>query len=182
MVGHALAKAHIYKSKYTSLRTYWLTDLSCVCPWSSAWSSTLLSLDLDQLYGQRSYLAAPTLLGNDATREHGLDPWLSFSPSLWPVLFLLLPWEEQVQHCHHVSYTNKQYFVGYCWHVVKPFIAVLMLYSSSGAVVLWGAPYIRWARTCMGLTMAGACAKHQPCYWSQTGTQTFWLYSLNNCH
>ena len=32
--------------------------------------------------------------------------------------------------------------VGYCWHVVKPFIAVLMLYSSGGAVVLWGAPYM----------------------------------------
>ena len=27
--------------------------------------------------------------------------------------------------------------VGYCWRVVKPFIAVLVLYSS-GAVVLWG--------------------------------------------
>ena len=65
-----------------------------------------------------------------------------------------------------VSYANKQYFVGYCWRVVKPFIAVLMLYSSS-AVVLWGVPYIGWAQTCMGLTMAGACAKHQPCYWSQ---------------
>ena len=37
-----------------------------------------------------------------------------------------------------------------------------------GAVVLWGVPYIGWAQMCMGLTMAGACAKHQPCYWSQT--------------
>ena len=44
--------------------------------------------------------------------------------------------------------------VGYCWRVVKPFIAVLVLYSS-GAVVLWGAPYIGWVRTCMGLAMAG---------------------------
>ena len=57
--------------------------------------------------------------------------------------------------------------VGYCWRVVKPFIAVLVLYSS-GAVVLWGAPYIGWARMCMGLAMAGACAKRRPCYWSQT--------------
>ena len=57
--------------------------------------------------------------------------------------------------------------VGYCWCVVKPFIAVLVLYSS-GAVVLWGAPYIGWVRMCMGLAMAGACAKHRPCYWSQT--------------
>ena len=59
--------------------------------------------------------------------------------------------------------------VSYCWRVVKPFIAVLMLYSS-GAVVLWGAPYIGWAQTCMGLAMAGACAKHRSCYWSQTDT------------
>ena len=29
----------------------------------------------------------------------------------------------------YVSYTNKQYFVGYCWCVVKPFIAVLVLYK-----------------------------------------------------
>ena len=70
-VGHTLAKTHVYKSKYTSLRTYWLTDPSCVCPQSSAWSLTLLSLDLDQLYAWRSYLAAPTLLGNDATVNTG---------------------------------------------------------------------------------------------------------------
>ena len=70
-VGHTLAKTHIYKSKYTSLRTYWLTDLSCVCPQSSARSLTLLSLDLDQLSAQRSYLAAPSLLGNDATVNMG---------------------------------------------------------------------------------------------------------------
>ena len=50
--------------------------------------------------------------------------------------------------------------------LVKPFIAVLMLYKN-GVLLLWGAPYIGWAWMCMGLTMAGACAKHQPCYWSQ---------------
>ena len=66
--------------------------------------------------------------------------------------------------CPHIQISNT--LVGYCWRVVKPFIAVLVLYSSSGAVVLWGVPYIGWARTCMGLAMAGACAKHWPCYWS----------------
>ena len=30
-VGHTLAKAHVYKSKYTSLRTYWLTVIHPVC-------------------------------------------------------------------------------------------------------------------------------------------------------
>ena len=29
-------------------------------------------------------------------------------------------------HDISVSYTNKQYFCGYCWRVVKPFIAVLV--------------------------------------------------------
>ena len=82
MVGHTLAKTHVYKAKYTSLRTYWLTDLSCVCPRSSAWSLTLLSLDLDQLYAWRSYLAAPTLLGNDTTVNTGRSLAFLFSFSL----------------------------------------------------------------------------------------------------
>ena len=51
--------------------------------------------------------------------------------------------------------------------LVKPFIAVLVLYRN-GVLVLWGVPYIGWVWMCMGLTMAGACAKHWPCYWSQT--------------
>ena len=38
-----------------------------------------------------------------------------------------------------VSYTNKQYCCSYCWRVVKPFIAVLVMYKSRlGAM---GAPY-----------------------------------------
>ena len=82
MDGHTLAKTHIYNSKYTSLRTYWLTNLSCVCPRSSAWSLTLLSLDLDQLYARRSCLAAPTLLGNDATVNMGRSMAFLFSFSL----------------------------------------------------------------------------------------------------
>ena len=167
MVGHTLAKTHVYRAKYTSLRTYWLTDLSCVCPQSSAWSLTLLSLDLDQLYARRSYIAAPTLLGNDATVNTGRS--LAF-------LFLLLSDWSYSFFCHgrskfsaatmsHIQISNT--LVGYCWHMVKPFIAVLMLYSSGG-VVLWGVPYIGWAWMCMGLTVAGVCTKHQPCYWSQT--------------
>ena len=97
--------------------------------------------------------------------EHGWILGFSFSPSLWLVLFLL-PWEEQVQHCHHVSYTNKQYSCSYCWCVVKPFIAALVIYKwRLGAM---GAPYNGWVWMCCGLAMAGACAKHRPCYWSQT--------------
>ena len=118
MVGHTLAMTHVYNLKYTSLRTYWLTNLSCVCPQSSAWSLTLLSLELNQLYAWRSYLAAPTHLGNDATVNMGRSLAFLFSFSLTG-LSLLLPQEEQVQCCHHVLYTNKQYFVGYCWHAGK---------------------------------------------------------------
>ena len=169
MVGHTLAKTHIYNSKYTSLRTYWLTNLSCVCPQSSAWSLTLLSLDLDQLYAQRYYLAAPTLLGNDATVNIGRSLAFLFSFSLTSLFFYChgrSKFSAATMSCIQISNT----LVGYCWCVVKPFIAVLMLYSS-GVLVLWGVPYIGWAQTCMGLTMAGACAKHQPCYWSPDTVQ-----------
>ena len=89
--------------------------------------------------------------------EHGWILGFSFSPSLWLVLFLL-PWEEQVQHCHHVSYTNKQYS---CWLLLacgKPFIAVLMLYMS-GVRGTMGAPYNGWVQMCCSLTMAGACTQ-----------------------
>ena len=142
MVGHTLAMTHVYNLKYTSLRTYWLTNLSCVCPRSSAWSLTLLSLDLDQLYAQRSYLAAPTLLGNDATVNTGRSLAFLFSFSLTS-LSLLLPREEQVQHCHHVLYTNKQYsVVVIAGMLVKLFIAVLVLYkngcaSAMGSTLYW---------------------------------------------
>ena len=130
---------------------------------------TLLSLDLDQLCAQRSYLAAPTLLGNDATVNTGRSLAFLFSFSDRSYSFFCRGRSKftAATMCHiQISST----LVGYCWHVVKPFIAVLVLYSSS-AVVLWGAPYIGWAWTCMGLAMAGACAKHRPCYWSQTLTK-----------
>ena len=101
-VGHTLAMTHVYNSKYTSLRL--IMVFLCV--------SMVLCLILDspepwlnQLYARRSCLAAPTLLGNDATCEHWKMAFL-FSFSLTG-LSLLMPWEEQVQCCHHVSYTNK---------------------------------------------------------------------------
>ena len=112
-VGHTLAMTHVYNSKYTSLRL--LMVFLCV--------STVLCLILDspepwlnQLYAQRSCLAAPTLLGNDATCEHWKMAFL-FSFSLTG-LSLLMPQEEQVQRCHHVSYTNNNAILGYslaCW-------------------------------------------------------------------
>ena len=45
-VGHTLAKAHVYKSKYTSLRTYWLTVIHPVCvhgPLPDPWLSRALN-------------------------------------------------------------------------------------------------------------------------------------------
>ena len=77
----------------------------------------------------------------------------------------IFPTPQEKKSLSHIQISNT--LVGYCWCVVKPFIAVLMLYSS-GVLVLWGAPYIGWVQMCMGLAMAGACTKHQPCYWSQT--------------
>ena len=121
---------------------------------------------LNQLYVRRSCLAAPTLLGTDATVNTGR--WLSFSPSLWPVLVFLVPREEQVQCCHHVSYTNNTLYSWYKYGMlVKLFIAVLVLYMKCCASAR-GAPYIGWARTCMGLTVALGMRQARPCYWSQT--------------
>ena len=57
----------------------------------------------------------------------------------------------------------------YCWHMVKPFIAVLMLYMEVQWVLgAMGAPYNGWAWMWCSVAMAGACTKHQPCYWSKT--------------
>ena len=67
--------------------------------------------------------------------------------------------KRSVKFLSHIQISNT--VVGYCWHVVKPFIAVLMLYSSGGAVcsgvlVLWGST-LYW----MGMDV------HGPCYgWS----------------
>ena len=104
----------------------WL-DPSSVCPWSFAWSLTLLSLDLDQLYAQRSYLAAPTLLGNDATVNMGGSlafPFLLLSDQSYS--FCCERSKFSTATMSHIQVSNT--LVGYCWHVVKPFIAVLMLY------------------------------------------------------
>ena len=140
VVGHTLAMIHVYNLKYTSLR------LLMVCK-SVLYVSTVLCLILDspepwlnQLYAWRSCLAAPTLLGNDATCEHWKMAFL-FSFSLTG-LSLLLPQEEQVQHCHHVSYTNNTLYSWYKYGVlVKPFIAVLVLYMKCCASAR-GVPYI----------------------------------------
>ena len=125
-VGHTLAKTHIYKSKYTSLRTYWLTVIHPVCvhsPLPDPWLSWVLTWT--QLYAWRSYLAAPSLLGDDATVNMGGS--LAFP-------FLLLS-DQSYSICHrrskfsaatmsHIQISNA--FCCYCWHVVKSFIAVLV--------------------------------------------------------
>ena len=109
--------------------------------------------------------------------EHGWILGFPFSPSLWPVLFLL-PWEEQVQRCHHVLYTNKQYS---CWLLLvcgKAFYCCAHAVHEKWVLGTMGAPYNGWARTCCSLAMAGACAKHRPCYWSQT--RTSWCVLVQN--
>ena len=86
-------------------------------------------------------------------------------------LSLLLPREEQVQRCHHVSYTNKSNAILFiAWRVGKA------VYCCAGAVqvvvqvlcMCGGAPYILQAWTCMGLAGALGMCQARPCYWSQT--------------
>ena len=99
-----------------------------------------MSLELDQLYARRSYLAAPTLLGNDATVNMGGS--LAF-----PLLFLS---DQSYSFCHRKSrfttatmscIQTSNTCVCYCWCVVKPFIAVLLCTRVSarhnGGTLLW---------------------------------------------
>ena len=128
MAGHILAKTHVYKSNVLLWELIGWLDLSSVFPWSSAWSLTLLSLDLDQLYARRSYLAAPTLLDNDATVNTGGSlafPFLLLSDQSYS--FCCRRSKFSTATMSHIQITNA--LVGYCWRVVKPFIAVLMLYK-----------------------------------------------------
>ena len=70
-----------------------------------------------------------------------VDPWLSFSPSLWPVL---------VFYCHgrskfsaatmsRIQISNTLLVIA--GMLVKPFIAVLVLYSSEGSSAMGSALY-----------------------------------------
>ena len=80
--------------------------------------------------------------------EHGWILGFSFSPSLWLVLFLV-SWEEQVQCCHHVSCTNKQYS---CWLLLacgKAFYCCACDYSSASSSGL-GAMGVQWGCLIMG--------------------------------
>ena len=84
-------------------------------------------------------------------------------------LSLLLPQEEQVQRCHHVSYTNKSNcYLVVAWRDGKPFIAVLGAVQVVVQVLCMcgGAPYILQARTCMCLAGALGMRQARPCYWS----------------
>ena len=83
----------------------------------------------------------------------------SASPRLSRMLLRIIYYQLDVMYqlgtkmLSHIQISNT--LVGYCWCVVKPFIAVLMLYSS-GAVVLWGST-LYW----VGMDV------HGPCYgWS----------------
>ena len=63
-------------------------------------------------------IAGPTLGGNDSAVN--TDGYLGCSSSLshWLVLFFFLPWEEQVQCCHHVSvYKYKDAWLWFSWYL-----------------------------------------------------------------
>ena len=105
-VGYTLAKAHIYKSYFSE---------NLLVDWSILCVSTVLCLILDSPEPWLGPAVCTKILsscsyppGQWCNCEHGWILGFSFSPSLWLVLFLL-PWEEQVQCCHHVLYANKQY-------------------------------------------------------------------------
>ena len=123
-VGHTLAMTHVYNLKYTSLRL--LMVFLCV--------STVLCLILDspepwlnQLYARRSCLAAPTLLGNDATLNTG--KWLSFSPSLWLVLVFYCCGRSKFSAATMSRIQIIMLYLFIAWCDGKPFIAVLVLYK-----------------------------------------------------
>ena len=107
-------------------------------------------------------LAAPTLLGNDATVSMG--GLLAF-----PLLFLS-DWSYSCCHGRAGSalppYLRYKYKLSGMYGLASIFIAVLVIYKWRLGTM--GAPYNGWAQMCCGLAMAGACTKHQPCYWSQT--------------
>ena len=143
--GHTLAKTHIYKSKIYFSENL-LVDRSVLCV------SMVLCLILDSPEPWLGPVVCMKILSS-----------CSYPPGQWcncehreilgfPFL-LLSDWSYSV-FCHGRSKFStatmsciqiSNTLVGYCWCVVKPFIAVLMLYSSDGAVVLWGVPYIGWA-------------------------------------
>ena len=93
-VMHKLAKTYIYHTKHTPLWTYWLAVIHPVCvhsplpdPWLSwalIWTSCM---------HEDPNLAAPTLLGNDATVNTGGS--LAF-----PLLFLS---DQSYSCCHRKS-------------------------------------------------------------------------------
>ena len=153
MVGHKLAKTPCPKLKTCSPRTW--NVLNLVCPWSSAWSLTLsLSCVVNQLYAWRSwselFLPFP---GQWVSYEHSVDCWLFlFSFSL---VGLRLPWEEQVQCCHHVLvYKWISLGVRGCGLAVS-FITVC---GWCTWVVYTNAWYDGWARMCYGVCLYIAVA------------------------
>ena len=174
MVGHKLAKTHIYNSKHAPWELIgWWWSIP-VCPWSSAWSLALLSLDSDQLYTQRSWVWL--LLPSWAMMQlwTWMDTWLplfSFSLSgLIPVAMGRAG--SALPPCLGYKYKLRT-----C--MVKPvYLLLCWSYTSEGLGAMW-VPYNGWVRTCCSLTMAGACAKYRPCYWSQTNISKETIVNTN---
>ena len=166
-VGHTLAMTHVYNLKYTSLRLG-MVFLCVHSPLPDPWLSWAL---IEPVVCTKILSSCSYPPGQWCNCEHWKMAFL-FSFSLTG-LSLLMPQEEQVQRCHHVSYTNKSNAIlVIAWRVGKA------VYCCAGAVqsvvqvlcMCGGAPYILQAWTCMGL--AGALGMHQarPCYWSQTAS------------
>ena len=115
-VGHTLAMTHVYNVKYTSLRLNGL-QIYPVCvhsPLPDPWLSWAL---IEPVVCTKILSSCSYPPGQWCNCEHWKMAFL-FSFSLTGHS-LLVPSEEQVQHCHHVSYTNKLYFGVYSWHVGK---------------------------------------------------------------
>ena len=111
-VGHTLAMTHIYNSKYTSLRLR-MVFLCVHGPLPDPWLSWAL---IEPVVCTKILSSCSYPPGQWCNCEHWKMAFL-FSFSLTG-LSLLLPREEQVQRCHHVSYTNNNAMFGYslaCW-------------------------------------------------------------------
>ena len=132
-----------------------------MCPQFSAWSLTLLSLDLNQLYVWRSWSSWSYHSG-----QWQLWTWLFlFSFSLTSLILLAMGRAgPALPPCLSVQIQSS----GVCW-------LSWYLYCCAGYKCEWwyndnACYYKGWVQTCCGLTMAKACGKLQPCYWSQTWT------------
>ena len=149
-VGHTLAKTPSKTQNILPENLLVGGDLFLVCPQSSAWSLTLLSCVLDQIYAWRSWSSCSYPPGQWFSCEHRWIPGFSSSLSLWLVLFCYHGRGSVLPPCLSAQIQAKSMY-----GLAGIFIAVLFIQSCVGHK---GYAIIRVAQTCYGLHMCQAAA------------------------